>query len=1104
MDDGIGRVPARRVASRTGAWTGLAVGVAALVAASWWWATREAAPTVGVGVGVDVVRRGRGGATATEVTASGLLHPLPRHAALDHVLPVASRTEVAVEPAARSPVVRESGEALAICVTTPTGRPVAGAKVRLYPKELRGPADLECFDPVAFRVDRAEALELTDDEGRATWPHGVEADSYVCVEAAGHPLCGGTVTKGEAEAGLSSFPLSASGTIELRVIDGRTKAAIAGATLLLGTRWKGPMAERESIGHSLRALTARRATTDRDGRARFALVDRDVAFALWVFAAGYPPRSYHPVHPSAIEQLVRLHGGAPRAGRVVDEEGRGLSGATIKSAVMGLDPGHELGDVTSRDDGTFELAAVPDLPLFFLVNRMGYAFEGRYVMEPLGDGPLEFVLRREAKLSGVVVDDLGRPIAGAFLEFVAAEASSNPGNFTTYDDGTFDMPWLDPRHTQMIEARATGHTPRRLAGIAPKEGLRLVLDRRGSVRGRVVDVAGAPVTSFQVAWLPTRHDLLWEHEARETLPWRDVVSDDGSFELADVEAGEVELLFAAPGRERPEPQLVVVPAGGAAGPLQVELAAARTIAGRVVTPDGTPIAGATVSWLFESSQGEPSGRATPTRCDTDRTGAFELSGLPDRPFTLRVTDNVRPNASYPDLRVADFPRELVFAPTATIEGRLRLPWSSPESAVSLLARLEGTRTWSSIDVAPDGTFRWSRIPAGRWLLEVDDYWGGRAASAQESRPQRRVDVAQGGTAHVEFDLTEQGRIVGFVTAPTGAPALDHVEVLLFAADAAGARVGDPLARAGCEADGRFVLFALAPGRHVAQAVMRRAGWGASCEAGVAIAAGGTTVDLRLALGEPTMEGSVVDGDGRPIAADVEVVAEPRAAPLFTVHADRAGRWRIAPPRDAPFRLRLSAPGFARPESDAIDPAALPDAPLETLLEPEARVAIRVRDEAGAAIADAEVVLEELHAVDPWPWRGCTAVDGTVVATRLPAGAWRVEARAADRRAAAPAVVDLEWGETRALTLTLAATGRARLCCVDGDGVPLAAVEVTLERADDPARVRMVTSDAAGQALAVALPAGRWLARAAAAEAVALEVAGGGEATATLVVRAPRR
>jgi hypothetical protein len=656
----------------------------------------------------------------------------------------------------------------------------------------------------------------------------------------------------------------------------------------------------------------------------------------------------------------------------------------------------------------------------------------------------------------------------------------------------------------MIDARAPGHTSRRLAGIAPQEGLRIVLDRRGQVALRVVDVAGAPVKSFQVAWLPTRHDLLWEHEARETLQWRDVVSDDGSIQLADVDAGEIELLVAAPGRERPEPRFVVVPPGAAAAELLVELAAARTIAGRVVSPDGKPIAGATVSWLYESSLGEPIGRATPTRCDTDRAGAFDLTGLPDRPFALRVTDNVRPNSSYPDLRVDDFPRDLVFAPTATIEGRLRLPWGAPESAVTLLAHLEGTRTWSSIDVAADSTFCWSRVPAGCWILEVDDFWGGRAASAQESRPQRRVEVAPGATAHVEFDLTAHGRIVGFVTAPSGTGALDHVEVLLFAADAAGARVGDPLAYAGCEADGRFVLFALAPGRYVAQAVTRRAGWGAASEASVTIAADGATVELRLALGEPTLAGRVVDGDGRPIAADVEVVAQRSAAPLFTVHADRAGCYRIAPPRAAPFRLRLSAPGFARQQSETIDPAALPEAPLETVLEPEARVAIGVRDEAGGAIADAEVELRELDAVDAPLWRGRTAVDGSVVATRLAAGAWRVEVRAADRRAAAPVVVDLEWGETRGITVTLAAIGRARLCCVDGDGAPLAAVEVTLERADDPACVRTATSDAEGHALAVALPVGRWLVRAGAAEAVAIDVASESETTATLVVREPRR
>jgi protocatechuate 3,4-dioxygenase beta subunit len=1004
-------------------------------------------------------------------------------------------------------VLRKEGRPLAIHVTDPAGTPVLGAKVRVYAKSLRGPVDLKDFDPAAFRVGRAAALEVTDAAGDAHFNHGVVPDTMVLVEADRFAPSFGVVTREEGEAGRSEFPLATAGSIQAKVIDGITSLPIPGATVIASLFANDQALEGVTEELTYRALTARRATTDLAGKCVLPQLSNDLRWCVWVFADGYPARRAYPVDPLPFEQLIRVFDGKPLHGRVVDVAGAGIPGVTVKGSVLGIYPGQEICWARSREDGTFDFDAIPEAPIYFLANKIGYAMEILTIGQPTAE-PIEIVLRSQAPFSGVVVDDVGRPVAGARLDFSITERCASPGMFMTYDDGTFDMPWMDQSHSYLVDIQAEGHTPRRIAGVMPQTGLRLSIARRGSVCGRVADEQGNPVRRFKAGWIATRLPLAEEHYGRETLTWREFDSPDGTFILDAVDSGQVELLVASDGFERAESLEVVVPPGGSSSVTNVTLGALRSVSGRVVAPDGRPISGATIAWLLDSALGVPNGRATPNESKSDNAGQFTLSGLPDRPFQLRVTDNIHANALYPDLRVEEFPRDLVFAATSRIEGRILTPWRSPDSALVVSARPESAATYSPVTIGPDGRFSFGSIPAGTWIIDVEDFWSARAASAQTSKIERRIDVAAGETVFTEIDLRYLSRIVGYVTGALQPEELPRVEARLIPIDPASGRRLATIARASCEGDGRFVLFAVPPGRYAVAASSQIRGIGAGVEQEVVVDDDSSSIEVKLEFSDSTLRGRVADGDDHPVVADVRVVRERDGVTLFSVHTERDGGYRLAPPMGEKFHLLVTAPGFAEQRSGSFDADQAPDEPLEHVLEPEARLVIAVRDDAGGPVAGALVELRDAadrSATTGAPhWQGRSGADGVATATRLPAGAWSVTARHASWPDSPPVVADVEWGETRSVAMTLTRVGQAALRVTDPDGAPKADVVVTLAPVGRAASPRVSASDAHGRVVFERLEAGPWLASCEGAEAIPVAITPGGETTADLIVTGPRR
>ena len=122
---------------------------------------------------------------------------------------------------------------------------------------------------------------------------------------------------------------------------------------------------------------------------------------------------------------------------------------------------------------------------------------------------LELRLQTGQRLSGLVVDDLGRPLPGAAVEVRPTERPNDPDilkmalkiralRAVTGADGRFDVGGLSGDRW-MLEASKTGHVTELRFGIRPEErDVRIELPRGVTVVGKVTTADGAPLTRFRV------------------------------------------------------------------------------------------------------------------------------------------------------------------------------------------------------------------------------------------------------------------------------------------------------------------------------------------------------------------------------------------------------------------------------------------------------------------------------------------------------------------------------------------------------------------------------------------------------------------------------
>ncbi|MBK7877419.1 MAG: carboxypeptidase regulatory-like domain-containing protein [Planctomycetes bacterium] len=376
------------------------------------------------------------------------------------------------------------------------------------------------------------------------------------------------------------------------------------------------------------------------------------------------------------------------------------------------------------------------------------------------------------------------------------------------------------------------------------------------------------------------------------------------------------------------------------------------------------------------------------------------------------------------------PIELEFrlAPGGALAGRWLDPRGRPRAGQRVIAsRIDFAAPRRCISYAmlatdADGRFEARDLAPGMYaVLSVED---GRPSPSMQ-----QVVVRAGATTEIALGATERGaELHGLLQRPGGAPAA-NVDVSI---QRAGERGTDRFQSERTDAEGRFVLHGLLPGRYELYG-------GLEFGARIAFVAALDVLDVNevratFVVGAASLRGvASVAATSAPLTNATVVLqrenaeaggvfefgarATSNAKGAFSAELLAAGRWRgvayapgegLAPVRIAPFTLAAGTePEFA------------------LRFERGASATVRVKDEAGQDLPDARVVfVDDAGETFDVAFDDRTNARGELRAPGLPAGAWTVRVF---REGSAPLEtrIVLDAGDDRELPFTFATTGAPR-------------------------------------------------------------------------------
>lgn len=343
-------------------------------------------------------------------------------------------------------------------------------------------------------------------------------------------------------------------------------------------------------------------------------------------------------------------------------------------------------------------------------------------------------------ISGTVTDDTGAPAAG-----VAVEVSPFPGwgSYVTDEAGHYSVPISvagtytvffrppagSPLLAEAYDNAAPWNPTRIVVGSVDITGVDAVLERAGSLSGRVVDADGDPIAAVQVQLQSAAFQLAY------------VTTDaDGVYTAPDLRPGAWRVGFEPPtgspfvaelydDARTYETQTVVTLASGEAKTLNdAVLARGNTISGRILAPDGTPRAGIEVNASSEAGGGRGG--------STGDDGTYTITGLADGDYTVSAQSDWAANlvgVAYPGttrwqdaelVHVAGATTvqldDLTLLAGATITGTVHGPDGAPLANANVRAwSLDGE---NGATTGSDGSFSINLLAPGSYRVSVSSWF----------------------------------------------------------------------------------------------------------------------------------------------------------------------------------------------------------------------------------------------------------------------------------------------------------------------------------------------------------------------------------------------
>jgi protocatechuate 3,4-dioxygenase beta subunit len=746
----------------------------------------------------------------------------------------------------------------------------------------------------------------------------------------------------------------------------------------------------------------------------------------------------------------------PVSGRIVSaQDGRPIAGAL---AWTGDDYGAA---VRAGTDGTFRL------PDFQKVAGVTAAAPGFFPEDGQASGGRlpTFSLQSRLAASGIVVDEAGRPVAGASLmasflpdrlQGVKGYTAYRSGGFArSAPSGRFRLSGLLAGVAYELRIGREGFAPARMelpvreAG-KPAPDVRVVLRAGRTLFGSVIDGGRRPVAGAHVSLRPAAptsfQARLWATRFSDPTARAPEVPTDaaGRFELKNLVAGTFDLTVRARGFAPLTVPALAVPEGkGATDAGTVMLAPGAAVRGLVADPRGNPIDGAEVRAARRNElprfMGEDPGPAdTVTAAD----GSFVLEDRsPGESLNLVVIHPGYGPGSAPGVAVpSEALIRIVLLPTVRVAGHTLDPDGRPVAGASVFLSEEESRTFGgrSALMSSDRFHRGTSDDEGGFSFDGVSP-GPFSLSAQAPRRQRaelkNLEVKAGqDLTGLELVLPPGAEVTGRVLSPEGRPVAEAQVVLVEASEERYPSFSS--LQATTDADGQYRIDGLPPGKRTLEA--RAEGYRRAVR-DVELTATAAVVDFALERGLEA-SGRVVDDAGNPIAGTELILFASQYsadAPHATSEAD--GTFRFSGLRDGTYRLMAFKDGYAPDRRGTkVTLAGAPVSGLEVKLSGGGTIMGRLT---GVEFSQLSRVLVSAN----FTGSGQVDAEGVYRIPHLPPGRWTVKAVVPDTPLHAEGVVNLEPGvpEVR-LDLQLGG-GRTLTGVVLSNGEPLAGASLFLAK-----------------------------------------------------------
>lgn len=520
---------------------------------------------------------------------------------------------------------------------------------------------------------------------------------------------------------------------------------------------------------------------------------------------------------------VALATGTAVGGRLIGPSKRPVAGLVRVEELDGRAPPVVLAvrfRVEAGRSGWFHLDALPRGSHTISVEAPGFA-PVRVGVEVPGNGPTvnlgDIRLESGITIRGHVRDETGQPIADAMVSAspLAGVRTAQGAEGRSQTDGSYVLAGLS-RIGYSVGVSASGFASAVRRMEAGTDDADFALVRAGIITGTVIDDAGRPIDSFQVAAQAAESSERWPSSESGA-------TGEGRFSLEDLPQGTYVLTVSAPDRAPGTLSGVKVRSGATTDVGRLTLAQGGMIRGQVVSGEGTPIPGATV--LVQDASGRTRVWAAGSHGMTDAGGTFELRGVPRGTLELEATHPTFVTARVAGIEVDPVKgvaeARIVMGRGGRIEGRAGQRNGAMASGIFAQATTNGPDESSSaepliVPIGPDGRFDIDRVPPGRVSVALLR----RATSGIfENLQSKQAEVHEGETVDVEFALREI--LVTGVVSRSGSPA-SNLRVLfnggpgMLRWDAGSPSPGPQRLTAITREDGSYELLLDGPGRAYAR------------------------------------------------------------------------------------------------------------------------------------------------------------------------------------------------------------------------------------------------------------------------------------------------